>query len=218
MLVASKDEAEHLSHLRLIFSRLREFGITVNSSKCTLGAHQLEFLGHSIDQDGIKPLPSKVDAITKYPEPNSLSGIRRFLGVVNFYRRFIPKCAHLAQPLTDLLRGSRKDGPVELNTLAKEAFNSLKTVLSNVTMLSHPAPNAPLCLTVDASNVAIGAVLQQFQDEAWQPLAFFSKRLQPAETKYSTFGRELLGMYLSVKHFRYFLGCNFFLSRLIINL
>ncbi|GFS13733.1 Pol polyprotein [Elysia marginata] len=86
-----------------------------------------------------------------------------------------------------------------------EAFSSSKTALVNATMLIHPAHGAPIALTSDASDVAVGAVLEQLSSGSWQPLAFFSKQLRPAEKKYSTFDRELLGLYLAVKHFRYFL-------------
>ncbi|GFR76397.1 Pol polyprotein [Elysia marginata] len=86
-----------------------------------------------------------------------------------------------------------------------EAFSWSKTALVNATMLTHPAHGAPIALTSDASDVAVGAVLEQLSNGSWQPLAFFSKQLRPAEKKYSTFDRELLGLYLAVKHFRYFL-------------
>ncbi|GFR97974.1 Pol polyprotein [Elysia marginata] len=86
-----------------------------------------------------------------------------------------------------------------------EAFSSRKTALVNATMLTHPAHGAPIALTSDASDIAVSAVLEQLSNGSWQPLAFFSKQLRPAEKKYSTFDRELLGLYLAVKHFRYFL-------------
>ncbi|BHF68000.1 hypothetical protein SprV_0301103000 [Sparganum proliferum] len=106
-------------------------------------------------------------------------------------------------PLTNLLSGPK--GPLELRGHAPTALERIKTSLADATLLTHPAPEAPLSLMVDASTVAVGAVLQQHINDSTRPLAFFSKKPSPAETRYSTFGRELLAIYLAVKHFRHFL-------------
>nr|VZI08032.1 unnamed protein product [Spirometra erinaceieuropaei] len=121
--------------------------------------------------------------------------------MVNFYRRFLPNCADLMLPLTNMLSGPK--GPLELTGEALTAFERIKNSLAGATLLTHPAPEAQLSLMVDASTVAVGAVLQQHLAGSTQPLAFFSKKLLPAETRYSTFGRELLAIYLAVKHFRH---------------
>ena len=125
---------------------------------------------------------------------------------MNFYRRFLPSCAATLQPLTQLLTHP-KDGsaPLEWTEDAVSAFNKTKEALADATLLTHPKPNAPTCLMTDASDTAVGAALQQFIGNSWQPIAFFSKKLKPAETRYSTFDRELLAIYLSIKHFRHFL-------------
>ena len=100
---------------------------------------------------------------------------------------------------------------LEWSAPATTAFDKIKDTLAQSTMLSHPQPDAELCLMTDASDVAVGAVLQQKVDNHWQPLGFFSKRLHPAETRYSAFGRELLAVYLSIRHFRHHLeGRQFF--------
>ena len=117
----------------------------------------------------------------------------------NYYRRFIPKCASLQQPLTDLLRGKPKD--FVFNSTAREAFKILKNAIAQLAMIFHPNPTAQLSLQTDASDVAVGAVLQQHIDGQVQPLAFFSKRLQSAEVRYSAFERELLAVYLAIRHF-----------------
>ena len=126
--------------------------------------------------------------------------------MVNFYRPFIPHCASLVQPLTDLLSPKRTNtDSFHLSESALSAFQAVKTALANATLLTHPDPSAPYCLMVDASNVIVGGVLQQRINHTWQPISFFSKHLQSAETKYSTFSRELLSIYLSIHHFRHFL-------------
>ena len=203
LLIASSSTDEHLEHLRLLFQRLSDYGIVINPSKCHFGQNSLEFLGHHISADGISPLPEKVQAILDFAAPTSIKKLREFLGLVNFYRRFLPHCAHALQPLTDLLSPKTTKDPLTLNDQCLSAFTAIKQSLANATILAHPSTDAPYCLAVDASNVAVGAVLQQNINGMWQPIAFFSKRLQPAETKYSTFSRELLAVYLAIKHFCY---------------
>ncbi|MBM6549273.1 reverse transcriptase domain-containing protein, partial [Streptococcus dysgalactiae] len=201
ILVASSSPEEHTTHLRALFDRLVEHGVTINPDKCELGRNTIDFLGHTISAEGIHPKSNKVSAIRDYPVPSTYRQLRQFAGLVNFYRRFIPQCAHKMQPLTDLLRGGEKK--FTFPESAHAAFTSIKEAIANIALLAHPDSNAQLSLITDASNSAVGAVLQQLVDGTWQPLAFFSKRLQPAETRYSTFGRELLAIYLGIKHFRH---------------
>eukprot|EP00794_Sanderia_malayensis_P013556 gene13556-biopygen10821 len=213
LLIASSSEEEHLMHLQLLFQRLTEYGVVIHPTKCVFGVSSLEFLGHHIAATGISPLESKVQIIKDFPAPTSLRKLREFLGLVNFYRRFIPDCADIVQPLTDLLSTKKnKNETFAFPDSAITAFEAVKSSLAQATLLVHPSPNAPYCLMVDASNVAVGGVLQQKINDVWHPISFFSKRLQPAETRYSTFGRELLAVYLSLKHFRYCLeGHQFFI-------
>ncbi|CAH8536673.1 unnamed protein product [Schistosoma guineensis] len=208
LLIASKDENEHLTHLKMLFEKLNEYGLAVNPDKCEFGKQSLTFLGHVLDKQGIKPVPEETQAIKNYPLPDSFKKLRRFLGMINFYRRFIPKCADLAKPLTDLLRGRAKS--LAMTPQAIQAFDQLKSALSTEALLARRKVDAPLAIMTDASNVAVGAVLQQRVNEQWQPLAFFSKKLNATQTKYSTFGRELLAIYLAIKHFRYMLEGNSF--------
>nr|VZI13842.1 unnamed protein product [Spirometra erinaceieuropaei] len=203
LFVASPNAEEHKEHLALVFDRLDQFGVAINPSKCVLGLPSLDFLCHHVDAQGLRPLSSKVEAIRDFPPPTSKRQLQRFLGMVNFYRRFLPNCADVMLPLTNLLSGPK--GPLELRGHALTAFERIKTSLADATLLTHLAPEATLSLMVDASTVAVGAVLQQLINYSTRPLAFFSKKLSPAETRYSTFGRELLAIYLAVKHFRHFL-------------
>eukprot|EP00795_Rhopilema_esculentum_P017899 gene17899-biopygen2721 len=205
LLIASNSEAEHLLHLDILFSRLSDHGIVIHPTKCIFGQSHIDFLGHHVSPQGISPLSTRVKAIKDFPPPTSLKKLREFLGLINFYRRFVPRCAQLIQPLTDLLSSKSTKEPFQLTVDSLSAFSEIKTALSQATLLVHPSPVAACSVVVDASNVAVGAVLQQFLNGAWQPISFFSKRLQPAEAKYSTFGRELLSVYLAIKHFRYFL-------------
>nr|VZH96017.1 unnamed protein product [Spirometra erinaceieuropaei] len=200
VLVASSSEHEHLQHLRLIFERLSQFGVLINVSKCVFGAQSLFFLGHRVDASGCHPIDTKVSAIRDFPTPTSFQQLRRFIGLVNFYRRFISHCAQLMLPLTNLLRGNNRE--FSFPDTAVEAFNRARKALADTTVLVHPIPDAPLSIVADASNFAIGAALQQQTPTGTQPLAFYSAKLTSPQTRYSTFGRELLAIYLAIKHFR----------------
>jgi len=197
VLIASRSLDEHWKHLRILFERLEAHGLTVQPTKCEFAVPQLTFLGHVVSAKGIAPLPDRVTAIQEFPRPTSTRKLREFLGLVNFYRRFVPHCADIVQPLTTLLRQTKpktklKTEPLVWSSAATAAFPKIKEALANATMLVHPAAASPLSLVVDASDLAVGAVLQQTVGNEVQPLAFFSKNLKPAETRYSTFGRELL--------------------------
>ena len=203
ILVASKDIETHKQHLCLLFQRLQEHGLVINVSKCQFGRNSLDFLGHRITRAGIMPLPEKVDAITQLDQPTTVKGLQEFVGMVNFYRRFIPAAAHTMLPLFEALSGKPKTLTWDETML--KAFHDTKKALADATLLSHPHHDAQISLTTDASDLAVGAVLQQFVDGVWIPLAFFSKKLRPPEKKYSAFDRELLALYLGIRHFRYFL-------------
>ena len=205
LLIASRSPEEHVQHLRLVLGRLATYGLTINLTKCIFGVPSLDFLGHHVSKDGIRPLEDNVKVIRSFPQPTSQHKLRQFIGLVNFYRRFLPACAAIMQPLNQLLTHP-KDKPKDLvwTDEAVSAFNRIKDALANATLLTHPKPDAPTCIMTDASDRAVGAVLQQFIDDHWHPIAYFSKLLKKAEIKYSTFDRELLAVYLAVKHFRYF--------------
>ncbi|CAH8622666.1 unnamed protein product [Dicrocoelium dendriticum] len=204
ILVASSSEEQHAEHLKMLSEKLATNSITVNADKCIFQQPSIEFLGHRIDQHGIRPLEDRVSAIKDFPVPTTLAAIRRFSGMINYYRRFMARCADLLSPLTDLLRG-RKNGNVELMPAATEAFTACKEALAEAVMLHHFDPTAPLSVAVDASDTANGALLQQSTEGCWKPLAFYSRRLQPAKVKCSVFSRELLAVYSTVRHFRHVL-------------
>ena len=209
VLIASRNEQEHLDHLRQVFTRFEEYGIVVNPQKCVLGVDQLQFLGYSVSRDGISPLSDKVQAICNFPVPTSQRQLREFLRLVNFYHRFVPHCARILKPLNSCLTSRGKELP--WTPEAAEAFSAIKAALAQATLLSHPQAGAPLSIMTDASDSAVGAVLQQFVGDSWQPISYFSRKLKPSKTRYSTFDRELLAIYLAIKHFQHYVeGQNFY--------
>ena len=205
ILVASSNHIRHLQDLCALFNRLQQFGLVVNPSKCVLGASKIDFLGHHINQQGAIPLPEKVEVIRHFAQPNTVRGLQEFVGMVNFFHRFVPAAVHHMQPLFAALAGKSRQSHLVWTDEMSSAFTATKQALAEATMLAHPCPDAPTAFTVDASDRAIGGVLEQRIDGLWQPLAFFSRQLQPPETKYSAFDRELLAAHLAVCHFRFFL-------------
>lgn len=205
ILVASTDLKSHLSDLEEIFTRLSNKGLLLNISKCVFGVEELTFLGCSVSKHGIKPATEKVAVLQNYPKPTTVRALRRFLAMVNFYRRFIPKAAVQQIVLYDIIQGRKKNDatPIPWTDEAEKAFITCKQSIANAVLLAHPHPNGKLSISVDASDYGIGAVLQQQVDNKLEPLAFFSRRLTPSERTYSTYDRELLAIYSAVKHFHY---------------
>ena len=180
LLIASSSPEEHLRHLWLVLERLDDHGILINVTKSLFGCSSLDFLGHHVDTTGIRLLEDKVRTIRNFPQPTSQRKLREFVGLVNFYHRFIPHGATLLQPLNLFLSKST------LKTLiwsdaATSAFNAIKDALADATLLVHPAT----CMMTNASETAVGAV----HCRSVAPLAYFSKGLKPAETRYSAFDR-----------------------------
>ena len=204
ILVARASHEKHVTHLCLLFERFQKYQVRINPDKCVFGASSLTFLGHIISPEGISPLPEKVKALQDLQPPTSLRQQRHFLGLLNYYRRFIPHWADLLSPLSDLLHNrKKKNEQISLSDIQLKAFNEVKQKLATTSLLAHPVPDAQFSLVVDTSGTGVGAVLQQQHQQQLQPLAFFSRQLKPAEQRYSTFGRELLAMYLAVKHFQH---------------
>ena len=167
------------------------------------GSDKLDILGHHVRADGITPLPDRIVALRDSDPPSDRTSLQRFLGMVNYYHRFLPGIAAVLAPLH--AQASGKGQKIEWSSDCQEAFNKTKTILSDAILLHHPQPDLPTSLTVDASNTAIGAQLEQRQGRSWVELAFFFRKLSDSEKKYSAFGRELLASYSAIKHFRHFL-------------
>ncbi|XP_053092916.1 LOW QUALITY PROTEIN: uncharacterized protein LOC128318865 [Pangasianodon hypophthalmus] len=174
ILVANTSKEEHLSHLRSLF-----------------------------DRAGVVPLPSRVAAVKGFPLPPTVKALQEFLGMVNFYHRFIPKAAELMCPLYRALKRGTLCHILKWSDEMIGAFDSTKQALAEAAMLVHPLPDSPIAIATDASDFAVGAVLEQSVHGHWRPLAFFSRQLRPNEQKYSAFDRELLGFYLAIRHFRF---------------
>ncbi len=197
-----------MQHLRILFQRLSNASLVINSKKCAFGVATVEFLGHHVSAAGTSPTAAHLDAIQRHLRPTTVKELQGFLGTINFYLRFVPSAARILKPLTDVLRGS--PGPttaLEWSEDMEAAFAAAKAALCKTVSLAHPSPTAELALMVDASAEHVGASLQQRTAAGgpWQPLSFFSKKLEPAQTRYSAFDRELWVCFSGIRHFRHML-------------
>ena len=143
-----------------------------------------------------------MEAIRNFPVPHNKTSLQEYLGFINFYRRFYPHCAEVLHPLYLLLKG--KNTPWIWTPACQAAFIKSKQALQTLTLLAYPDPSALTSITVDASNVSVGAVLEQQLHGQWTPISFFSRKLRDPETRYSAFDWELLAIYLAIRHFRHF--------------
>lgn len=203
ILIASSSPEEPEEHLRIVFDRLKRFHLRLNVVKFKFGLPEIQFLGHVVNRDGIKPTSEKVEAIREFPMPLTVVELRRFLGAVNFYRRSIPHAAEAQAPLHDYTRESKK------NDQRNEA---IKEEIARATLLAHPCNGAKARVVTDASDFAMGAVLEQFINGSWKPLSFSSRKFTPAQLKYSAYDRELTAIFETIKYFKYFLEAREFVT------
>ena len=172
-MIYSNDLDTHIDHIQQVLEKLRKHRLYAKLLKCEFGLHELEFLGHIISKNGIRTDPGKVDAIASWPIPSNVNELQRFLGIANYYRRFVEKYAHIAAQLYDLLR---KDIVWNWNDQCQIAFKQLKQALTQAPCLKIIDNNEQLKIQVqmDASDTAIGAVLLQQEDEYFHSIAYHS--------------------------------------------
>jgi Reverse transcriptase (RNA-dependent DNA polymerase)/RNase H-like domain found in reverse transcriptase len=170
--IIASGPAEHEAAVQLVLERLRQHGLVLNLEKCVFGQSEVEFLGHRVSARGVEPLEDHVAAIRDFRPPADRQQLQRFLGMVNFYRRFLPGAAGVLQPLTDALKGpGGKNRKLAWSSGMNAAFCKIKRLLCEATCLAHPDPAAVISLAVDASNTHVRAVLQQFNSGSWHSTA-----------------------------------------------
>ena len=158
ILIFTKTEEEHRQILAEVFRRLAHYSLYVKEKKCALFLSQVEFLGHIVTAEGIRVQSGKIDAVKEWPQPRTVTELQQFLGLCNYYRRFIKGYATVAAPLTDLLRG--KPSSIEFNTAQVEAFQDLKSRLIQAPVLKVYDPDLPIRVQSDASKLGVGAILE----------------------------------------------------------
>ena len=199
---------QHLSNLGTVLSRLRQAGLKLQPAKCKLCQKEVRFLGHVISENGIATDPEKTAVIATWPVPESKKNIQQFLGLANYYRRFIKDFGTTAKPLQRLLE---KNIAFEWTQQCQAAFDHLRKCLMTTPILAFPDHSRHFVLDTDASDTGIGAILSQVQDDGGEVvIAYASRSLSRQEQRYCVTRRELLAVVEFIHHFRhYLLGVHF---------
>ena len=204
VLVFGKTQGEHDQRLADALKRIQSAGVTLNKDKCVFSTSTLTFLGHVLDKDGISADPEKTSAIRMMDQPNNVSELRRFMGMLNQMGKFSPNLASITQPLRELLstKSTWTWGPAQ-----DEAFKMAKAELTKPTILSLYDPGAETKLSSDASSYGLGAVLLQLHQGGWKPVVYASRSLSETERRYAQIEKEALAITWACEKFsEYILG------------
>uniref|UniRef100_A0A8C5QT05 Gypsy retrotransposon integrase-like protein 1 n=2 Tax=Leptobrachium leishanense TaxID=445787 RepID=A0A8C5QT05_9ANUR len=203
ILVTGVSEDDHLRNLEEVLSRLKQSGLRLKRSKCKFLGTEVVFLGHKISAAGVQPVAEKVQAIQEAPTPRSVSELKAYLGLLNYYHKFLPSLSTLLAPLHALLR---KETKWTWSCEQKEAFEKSKNLLQSDALLVHYDVNKPIILACDASPYGVGAVLShRMGDGSERPIGFVSRTLNAAEKNYSQIEKEGLAVIFGVKKFHTYL-------------
>ena len=201
LIVLGKSFEDHLSNLQTVFDRLSVHGLKIKPSKCELFRQKVTYLGHVVSSSGVLPCVENIKAILEYPRPKTVKQLKRFLGMANFFRRFMNNASEIMYPLFEITK-TKKLNWTEKCTVA---FETIKELLTQPPILAFPdfsdkASN--FILTTDASSVAAGAMLSQIQHGTEKVIAYGSRVFSTAEKNYSATERELAAIRWAVKHFK----------------
>jgi len=210
ILIFSQNEEEHEEHVKMVLERLRQYNLYANLKKCQFKTKSVEFLGFVVSTEGVSMEPSRVQTVQEWPTPTSVRELQVFLGFTNFYRRFIERYSRITVPLTNLLKGS--SATFNWGEAQERVFRQLKAAFTTAPLLLHFDPAKPCFVEPDASGSAIAGVLSQPDDADGttgrahrHPIAFYSRKLNPAEMNYETHDSELLAIVEAFKQWRHYL-------------
>ena len=209
ILIFTETWEEHLRVLEEVLEILKTANLKLQAKKCHFGKEKIRFLGYIVDEKGISTDPEKTAVIEQYPEPKKLKELRAFLGLANYYNRFIPNFAEIADPLFKLTRKGEKYVFAEEQ---KKAFQCLKQRLTSAPVLMYPKLDIPFELDIqtDASGIAMGAVVSQKIDGEEHPIAYGSRRFMESEKRYAAIEKEAAAVIWALDHFKsYLLGSKF---------
>ena len=197
VIIHGKDQESHDENLKRFLLRCKEIGIKLNKAKFEMNKNTISFMGHLITADGLKPDPSKVEAITQMSPPQNVEEIRRFMGTVNYLAKFAPNLANVAQPINNLLK---KDVDWNWSECQERAFQDIKKIISQAPLLAFYDPNKELTIENDACEYGIGSVLMQ----QGRPIAYASRSLTPAERNYAQIEKEMLAAVYGLEKFHHY--------------
>ena len=210
IIIFSQDELQHLEHLEIVFSHLREAGLKMKCSKCDFFKSEIHYLGHLISPEGISPLPNKLDSIRHMPVPNSAKEIKQFLGLTGYYRKFVPRFADISRPLTTL---TKKDAKFMWTSACQKSFELLKEALCGEPVLKYADTSKPYTLYTDASKYGWAGVLTQPHTSTRDrkstttdhPVAFVSGLFRGSQLTWAALTKEAFAIYMSVKKLLFYL-------------
>jgi hypothetical protein len=198
ILIFSKSEAEHQAHVRLVLEVLKRERFFVCKAKSSFTQSEIKYLGHIVDKQGIRPDPKKVEAVQTWPVPKNVHDVRSFLGLVNYFRKFIEHYSEIAVPLTNL---TKKSHPWVWSGRCQDEFELLKQKLIEAPLLRTPDERLPYEVATDASDLGLGGVLLQ----EGHPVAFESRKLNSAELNYQTTEKEMSAVFHALRVWRCYL-------------
>lgn len=208
IVVYSKTAEEHIQRLQMVFERLRTAGLKLKPEKCVFLQKSVSFLGHVISEKGVATDPAKIEAVTSWPTPTSLTEVRAFTGLASYYRRFIKDFSKIAAPLHAM---TKKNVRFSWSPEAQRAFEQLKEALTSPPVLAMPTDNDEFYIDCDAAEKSIGAVLSQKQQGQERVIAYASRSLDARETRYCITRKELLAVVHFLRYFKqYLLGRHFY--------
>ena len=196
--VTGSSNFDHLQSLRKVYQVFRDNGLTLNRKKCLFGAESVDVLGHKISREGIRPKGDNIEAIKNAPRPTSVTQVRSFVGMLNYYGGHV---SNISSQMAPLFRLMQKDAKFEWTSECENVFQTAKKWLSSDAVLVHYDPTKPICLSCDASIEGVGAVLSHVIEGEERPISYASRTLQKPERNYSNIEREALGVIFGVKKF-----------------
>ena len=202
IIIFSKTKEKLLQYLEEIFERLRKAGLKLKLQKCSFFKKNIQYLGHLISDEGIQPLPEKLESIAKMPVPQNAKQVKQFLGLVGYYRKFVPCFSDIARPLTQL---TRKNEGFNWSTECDKCFHMLKDYLQEALILKYPDPTADYILYTDASKYTYAGVLTQSIDGTDHPVAYTSGLFRGSQLNWAALTKEAYAIYMSVKKLSFYL-------------
>ena len=202
IIIYSRSEKEHLEHLEEIFTRLKKAGLKLKLEKCCFFKKHIQYLGHLISEDGIQPLPEKLESIAKMPAPKNPKEVKQFLGLVGYYRKFVPRFADISRVLTHL---TKKDVEFKWTPECEKCFQILKEFLQQAPILRYPDPHASYTLYTDASKYAYAGILTQHNNGTDHPITYVSGLFRESQLNWATLTKEAYAIYMSVKKLSFYI-------------
>ena len=210
ILIYSRNMEEHLQHVRILFEQMCQADLKLTKRKCNFLKAHVQYLGHYISGQGLEPIPEKLESLQQMPAPTDLTEVRKFLGFVGYYRKFIPKYSDITRPLTNL---TRKDIPFEWSKACQAAFEMLKEYLLKEPILKYPKPDQPYILYTDASKYAWAGMLTQayaYKEEMKEyvihhPITYVSVLFKGPQLNWAARTREAYAIYMVARKLDYYL-------------